>query len=311
VSVTFTLNNGNGGITNYSATTGSNGVASTTVSGLPVEVYLVTATITSCNVSSIAYLPVYDPNGGFVTGGGWINSPVVASLPYMQVSGKANFGFNAKYKKGSSDVDGQTEFQFTAGNLNFKSSSHEAMSLVVAGSQAIYKGIGTINGGGNFGFMVSAVDGQITGGGGTDRFRIKIWDRNNNGAVVYDNQNGATDNATATTALGGGSIVIHQPARKSSNKVGPAVIITANELDVKVQNNPSTGASAFRLQLRSNDRVTPIALKVTDMTGKPLEAKQGLANGSTVELGRNYIQGMYMVEVVQGDQRKVIKLMKQ
>ena len=27
--------------------------------------------------------------------------------------------------------------------------------------------------------------------------------------------------------------------------------------------------------------------------------------------GRNYIQGMYMVEVVQGDQRKVIKLMKQ
>ena len=106
--------------------------------------------------------------------------------------------------------------------------------------------------------------------------------------------------------------MIHQPAgKKGSTKVDPPITQSTSVLDIRVQNNPSTGASAFRLQLRSNDRVTPIALKVTDMTGKSLEAKQGLANGSTVELGRNYIQGMYMVEVVQGDQRKVIKLMKQ
>lgn len=91
----------------------------------------------------------------------------------------------------------------------------------------------------------------------------------------------------------------------------PAEYTMAEKLDIKVANNPSNGSTSFRLQILSNDRVTPIALKVTDMTGKPLEAKQGLANGSTVELGRNYIQGMYMVEVVQGDQRKVIKLMKQ
>jgi len=29
--------------------------------------------------------------------------------------------------------------------------------------------------------------------------------------VVYDNQAGASDDADATTALGGGSIVIHKP----------------------------------------------------------------------------------------------------
>ena len=47
-----------------------------------------------------AILAVYDPSGGFVTGGGWIISPVKAGYPYMTVSGKANFGFVSQYKKG-------------------------------------------------------------------------------------------------------------------------------------------------------------------------------------------------------------------
>jgi hypothetical protein len=94
-------------------------------------------------------------------------------------------------------------------------------------------------------------------------------------------------------------------------KLGTTKEPTVPSLDIQVQNNPSTGGSAFRLQLRSNDRSTPIALKVTDMSGRPVEAKQGLPVGSTVELGRNYVQGMYMVEIVQGDQRKTVKLMKQ
>jgi hypothetical protein len=40
-----------------------------------------------------------------------------------------------------------------------------------------------------------------------DKFRIKIT--GDGGGVIYDNQPGADDTATPTTALGGGSIVIH------------------------------------------------------------------------------------------------------
>jgi hypothetical protein len=72
---------------------------------------------------------------------------------------------------------------------------------------AQYKGSGTINNAGNYGFLLSAVDGQLSGGGGTDRFRIKIWDKAT-GAVVYDNQMSAPDTASPTTAIGGGSIQI-------------------------------------------------------------------------------------------------------
>ena len=149
-------------------------------------------------------LAVYDPEGGFVTGGGWIDSPAGAYVPDPDLTGKANFGFVSKYKKGASVPTGQTEFQFKAGDLNFHSSHYDW--LVVAGPHAKFKGAGTINGSGSFGFMVTATDSNIPGGGDDDGFRIKIWDSD---TMVYDNQMGVSDDSSDTTALGGGSIVIH------------------------------------------------------------------------------------------------------
>ena len=67
-----------------------------------------------------------------------------------------------------------------------------------------------MNNSGDYGFLLTAIDGNVSGGGGTDKFRIKIWDKNNNNAVVYDNQMDAPDTATPTTVLGGGNIVIHR-----------------------------------------------------------------------------------------------------
>jgi hypothetical protein len=48
--------------------------------------------------------------------------------------------------------------------------------------------------------------GQINGGGGVDKFRMKIW--GNNG-ILYDNQLNAPDTDDPATVIGGGSIVIH------------------------------------------------------------------------------------------------------
>jgi hypothetical protein len=146
------------------------------------------------------YVVVYDPSAGFVTGGGWIWSPAGAYLADPAMTGKATFGFVSKYKKGATTPEGSTEFQFHAAGLNFKSTSYQW--LVVAGSKATYKGWGTINGQGNYGFLLSAVDGS------PDKFRIKIWDVGS-GDVVYDNNLGGGDDADPATALGGGSIVIH------------------------------------------------------------------------------------------------------
>jgi uncharacterized protein len=141
------------------------------------------------------YVVVYDPNGGFVTGGGWIDSPEGAYTLDPTLSGKATFGFVAKYKKGATIPEGNTEFQFKAGDLNFKSTSYEW--LVVAGSKAQFKGVGTINGAGEYKFILTAVD------GGPDTFRIKIWYSAASGDVtIYDN---GPDQPIAN-----GSIIVHK-----------------------------------------------------------------------------------------------------
>ena len=100
------------------------------------------------------------------------------------------------------------QFQFQAGNLSFQSVSYQW--LVVGGAKAQFKGAGTINGTGRYGFLLTAIDGQLNGGGGSDKFRIKLWDLDNGDAIVYDNLMGAADDANPTTVLGGGSIVIHK-----------------------------------------------------------------------------------------------------
>jgi hypothetical protein len=180
-------------------------------------VYTITLEVTDdCGDSETAtseYVVVYDPTAGFVTGGGWINSPAGAYAADPTLTGKANFGFVSKYEKcktknGSEEYDltGQTQFQFQAGDLSFHSTSYDW--LVIAGAKAQYKGSGTVNGVPGYGFMLTAIDGQVNGGGGTDKFRIKIWDED---GVIYDNQLGASDSADPTTVIGGGSIVIHTP----------------------------------------------------------------------------------------------------
>ena len=143
--------------------------------------------------------------GGFVTGGGWIDSPIGAAVDYPTAVGKANFGFNAKFQKGSNIPTGNTEFQFKAGNLNFKSTSYEW--LVVQGkTKAQFKGTGTINGSGSYTFMLTAFDGDNQGNKKPDSFRIKITGP---GGIVYDNKMNQPDTSDEATELGGGSIVIH------------------------------------------------------------------------------------------------------
>ncbi|MBI3423923.1 MAG: HYR domain-containing protein, partial [Acidobacteria bacterium] len=124
---------------------------------------------------------IYDASAGWVTGGGWINSPAGAYVPIPSLTGKANFGFVSKYQNGNSVPTGNTDFQFKAGNLNFHSTSYEWM--VIAGARAQYKGAGTINGAGDYRFMLTAIDGDQPGGGGADKFRIRIWNNTGGGLV--------------------------------------------------------------------------------------------------------------------------------
>ena len=113
------------------------------------------------NQSVYEFVVVYDPDHGFVTGGGWINSPAGAYSANPTITGKATFGFVALNEKGATVPRGNTEFQLHVAGLNFKSTSYDW--LVIAGSRAQLKGSGSLNGAGSYAFMLTAVDGQIAG----------------------------------------------------------------------------------------------------------------------------------------------------
>ncbi|NNK97644.1 MAG: hypothetical protein HKO88_01215, partial [Xanthomonadales bacterium] len=182
-------------------------------------VYTVTVTVdydggAHVQTAVFEYVVIYDPQGGFVTGGGWFNSPSGAYTPNddsdEDVTGKANFGFNSKYKKGQSIPSGSTTFRFAAGGLEFDATVYEWM--IITGARARYKGEGTVEGmPGLYKFQVTALDADVAGSGiSEDGFRIKIWQEGS--GVIYDNGRGA-DDATGnggTTPLGGGQIKVHK-----------------------------------------------------------------------------------------------------
>lgn len=158
---------------------------------------------------------VYDPSAGFVTGGGYIDSPAGAYLPDVSLAGKATFGFVSKYTRQAEVPQGNTEFQFHAGDLNFHSGDYEWLVVTANGTRAQYKGTGTINGAGDYGFLMTVYDNGEPGSG-VDQLRMKIWDRATD-QLIYDNRVGSSDDVDRADPqiITQGNIAIHTQGRNN------------------------------------------------------------------------------------------------
>ena len=92
-------------------------------------VYTLQVTVTDdeggSDIAVKEFIVVYDPDEGFVTGGGVIYSPLGAYVTDPTLAGNANFGFVSRYKKGANVPTGQTQFQFQVADLNFHSSEYD------------------------------------------------------------------------------------------------------------------------------------------------------------------------------------------
>ena len=153
-------------------------------------------------------LVAFDPAAGFVTGGGWIDSPASACPTFCRgAAGRAQVSFVSRYQKGASIPTGETSFDFQAGNLRFKSSSYQWLVVNGRGAVAQYEGSGSVNGVSGYGFRLTVYDAALTGVG-SDGIRMKITDSSR---AIYDNKAGSNDdNARANTQrISGGNIVIH------------------------------------------------------------------------------------------------------
>lgn len=84
-------------------------------------------------------------------------------------------------------------------------------------------------------------------------------------------------------------------------------VAEASALTVDVLPNPSS--SYFTLQIRSTNDA-PVTVRITDQAGRVVYMQQGVAAISNVKAGQELKTGVYFAEVVQGGERKVVKLVK-
>ncbi|MBT6997432.1 MAG: hypothetical protein HN955_03230 [Prolixibacteraceae bacterium] len=229
-------------------------------------IYSVTVTVIDefdeSDSKTYQYVVVYDPTAGFVTGGGWIMSPEGAFVAAPDLSGRVNFGFVSKYKKGQIKPVGNTRFHINTGNLKFKSTKYDW--LIIAGAKAQFRGVGTINDSGNYGFMLSAVDAELTPGSLIDKFRIKIWDKDDGDNVIYDNNIFADETAEAATEIGGGSIVIHSVKNKSAQILQDNLVDKEN-IGLQVYPNPFNNKVFFEF---NSQETTHARIDLFDATGR-------------------------------------------
>jgi hypothetical protein len=189
------------GSTSTGTLDGSGGVAGShayTTAGIHTVMLTVTDAAGDAATAFFEHVVVYDPEGGFVTGGGWIDSPAGAYKDDTNLSGKATFAFVSKYKRGASVPNGNTAFEFETGSLEFASDTYDWLVVNRAGTYAQFKGSGRVNGVDGYKFMLWAGDSE------PDTFRIRIWTEDAAGMEtdVYDNG--------SAQAIGGGSIVVHK-----------------------------------------------------------------------------------------------------
>jgi 5-methylthioadenosine/S-adenosylhomocysteine deaminase len=82
----------------------------------------------------------------------------------------------------------------------------------------------------------------------------------------------------------------------------------SGKLTVTTLPNPSGKYFTIRTQSSSNET---LQLKVLDVSGRIVEARTGITANTTIHVGNNFRVGIYFVEVVQGKERQVLKLIRQ
>jgi hypothetical protein len=160
---------------------------------------------------------VYNPGDSFLTGGGFINvHPGMCDRSISQrcaiKSGTANSGFSAQYPDPNSDPVGTTQLTFSEGGMDFYADSYDW--LIIVGGLARYGGTGTINGSGQYSFVVTAFDAEVDTfySVESDRFGIKIVDMATN-TVVFDtalSPEASSDLFGTVPTVGGATIKIHK-----------------------------------------------------------------------------------------------------
>ena len=282
--------------------------------------YTVTVTVTDHCHKSTSYvskkIKVFDSRGS-VKGDGWFNSKPGYYSESKGASGKAQFHLNAEYKTGRAGLSGSISFKFKAGKLDFRSTQLDR--LLIDDDRATLTGSGKVNGSRGYSIMISAVDedwhddserhGKNDKNGKKhkkeDQIRVKIWDPS--GYVIYDTQGGESDDAIATTDIGGGTIAINKKKSTFEGQIEDIIDSYFGDEATAVYPNPFTEWINVKFSSASGEQ---LVIEVMDLRGKVMArevyrvSEDGLYS---LDIPDNVRPGIYIVIIKQGEKVEFLR----
>jgi hypothetical protein len=117
-------------------------------------------------------------------------------------------------------------------------------------------------------------------------------------ALITAMTNGTADCGSGITTV----------ANLSKNKVAEIILEKESILSLSSYQNPS--ATYFTLRVQSSKTKVPLTLRIVDQYGKVIETRVKLVSGQTMQLGSGLKPGTYYAELLQGDKRTQVKLIK-
>jgi hypothetical protein len=86
-------------------------------------------------------------------------------------------------------------------------------------------------------------------------------------------------------------------------------VVGAGNFNATVFPNPTT--SMFTVKVESNNNAEKINLRVMDIYGRVIEMKNGVAPNTMIRFGNGYKPGVYFTQILQGDRKLTLKLVKE
>jgi hypothetical protein len=118
--------------------------------------------------------------------------------------------------------------------------------------------------------------------------------------------NGCSSDTTVTVSI---TLPLGRVAAKPATTTSTQPLAQLSQLQVTASPNPTTGS--FNLLVKGDiSRENTVTIRVLDMFGTVVEKMEKVALGGTIRMGNTWAAGIYFIEVIQGRQRTVVRMVK-
>ena len=104
------------------------------------------------------------------------------------------------------------------------------------------------------------------------------------------------------------SVNTEKPTTAVINSKETVVVTSEEKLTVKVSPNPSNTEFTFVV---TTARKTPVYVRLIDGAGRTMESMNNAPVAAAFKMGGRLFDGVYYAEFIQGNERVVVKLIKQ